>query len=97
MACLSKIEFHMATSMFLSSPTVCSSSYVSDLSHILTSQLLRPVYGTSVHNNTISLNRFLPTADARPLFSFAEQSTQPRSMDNFDLPASDDALAMMLS
>jgi len=39
---LSKIEYHMAASMLLSSPTVCSSSYVSDLSHILTSQLLRP-------------------------------------------------------
>ena len=97
MARLSKIEYHMAASMLLSSPTVCSSSYVSDLSHILTSQLLRPAYGTPVHNNAIGLNRFLPTADARPLFSFAEQSMQPRSTDNFDLPASDDALAMILS
>ena len=71
---LSEIEYHMAASMLLPSPTVCSSSYVSDLSHILTSQLLRPAYGTSGHNNAISLNRFLPTADARSLFSFAEQS-----------------------
>jgi len=48
-------------------PTVCSSSYVSGLFHILTSNPLdlhTDPYGTPVHNNAIGLNPLLPTASA---------------------------------
>ena len=38
---LSRLEHHMAAATLLSNPTVCPSSYVSDLPDVLTSQPLR--------------------------------------------------------